>query len=208
MSRVDELAGLLREIRAEHEASGPLDSGGAVELEPLDLERPGTPPLLDLALAELERVHRVELACLLREAAREPLGLARSPRPVQRAGLEEALTCAELDGLRLSPAVLGPARRWLSGEDVPPVQLARASLRLDECLEGRRLLACILLREGHGRRASSLLASSLLGLGRMEGALRETRRELTEMLASAQETAGEADRARRLTTLIRGEDSP
>jgi hypothetical protein len=118
---------------------------GPDELAPFDLGSPDDPELLRLALVELERVHRAELARLLREAARAGLGLRGQSPEALRVAFSEALRCAEADRLPLPSAVLGPIRRWLAHRSVEPGELARASLRLEASFEGRRLLARVRL---------------------------------------------------------------
>ena len=119
------------------------------ELAPFDLpDSPGDSALLRLALTELERVHRAELARLLREAARAGLGAPGQSPEALRDAFGEALECAEADGLPLPGDVLEPIRRWLAGREVGPAELAEASLRLEGSFEGRRLLARVMLARG------------------------------------------------------------
>lgn len=118
------------------------------ELTPLDLGGGRDRSLLRRALVELERVHRAELARLLREAARAGLGVPGEPLETLREAFAEALDCAEADGLELPAEVLAEVRAWLAGRDVPPCELAAASLRLEGAFEGRRLMALALLAGG------------------------------------------------------------
>jgi hypothetical protein len=116
------------------------------ELGPFDLSGPlEGPELLRLALAELERVHRAELAQLLREAAAAGLGARGRSLEALREDLREALRCAEADGLALPSRVLATLRRWLDRGSVRSSELVRASLQLERTSEGRRLLARALL---------------------------------------------------------------
>jgi hypothetical protein len=203
-----ELAGLLQEIvsgsdpATEHSRSAP-----ASLLAPL---APGLLAANDVSTADpaeraLLGVHRVELARLLREAARLALGLSPVSPDGLREGLREALHAARADRLQLAPEVGELARACLRN-DAPrgsalAVELALASLRVDEGLEGRRLLAVALSAGGDDVGASLVLAGTLLTLGRVGSAIAARRRALIAALAASQSAAGEGVRAQRLSRL-------
>lgn len=107
------------------------------------------------ARAELERVHRIELAYLLREASRRrtaagspPDGAPPAPGEGDalehlRARLREELESWDLDGLALNPDVLWIARGCRLGEPTGwprAEELAWASLQVEGCAEGRECL--------------------------------------------------------------------
>ncbi len=105
------------------------------------------------ARAELERVHRIELAYLLREASRRRMAAGSPPDGAPpapgdalehlRARLREELESWDLDGLALSPDVLRVARGCRLGEPTGwprAEELAWASLQVDGCAEGRECL--------------------------------------------------------------------
>jgi hypothetical protein len=89
-------------------------------------------------------VHATELAWLLREGARMALSRSETAPEAWRAGLREALDCVRLDRLVLDPPVERILERCLSAGSGPGAgELVEASLRLEECAEGRRLLESI-----------------------------------------------------------------
>ena len=130
------------------------------------------------AEAELVEVHRIELGWLLRCAAR--LRLASDPDgerllalleelplelPAWREALLDALRCAAADGLRCPRSLAETIARCAGNAPrawAPAADLARASLRMDPCAEGRLVLGLALLAEGRADQAASLLASELL----------------------------------------------
>jgi hypothetical protein len=120
---------------------------------------------LNAAERELVRLHRTELAFLLREAAslRMRSTASRSipdedalPLDAWRACFREALRSAALDCLRVSPALYrllldcraANPERWPAAVD-----LARAALALHDVEAGRARLAEALLVAGRGREA-------------------------------------------------------
>lgn len=135
----------------------PAVSVGAV---PFVKEGPAPPPhvTLERALCELELVHRLEQARLLRMACRIAWREARAAAPVApvapdapgadgdtaalverwRCQCASALHAARADGLEAPAALQACARRATSAW--PPARaLALASLELDDCRAGRRL---------------------------------------------------------------------
>lgn len=112
-------------------------------------------PEIELAEAEREllRLHRVELAFLLREAAAlrcEPDGQTAMPLAAWRVSFREALRCAMLDGARVSPELFALLLRcrarsielWPSA-----VELAHAALALHDVVPGHARLGSALLAE-------------------------------------------------------------
>ncbi len=167
-------------------------------------------PSTDAAQRALFDVHRTELAHLMREAARAELGCSRSSPARLRAELREALRCATADRLRLTAPLRELVRACLAGDgpggDDPggplqAVELAFASLCLEENLEGRRLLAAALSAGGDDAGASVVLATTVLSLRRVGEAIPRRRQQLIAELSLAQARAGERTRARRLARL-------
>ncbi len=190
-----ELARLLQEVLADPRAC-------RFRLHParlLRLELAGSPPAeerLTAAERELARVHQIELAWLLREAARlrgTEAGAEREARLLAcQSGLEEALACALADGLCL-PRRTSRLLRSIRGQDASTwpaaTRTARAALELDPCPEGRELLARALAAGGQRADASAVLAASLASCRS-----RERARILLAELAELQSGLGEAAR--------------
>jgi len=162
------------------------------------------PPLADpaAALVELHRVHAIEQALLLREAARisgerTPIGRSHAvtTRRRQREGASrlaawrracsEEIACARSDGARvhawLRTLSRHPIERWPS-----PVDLACESLRLRRSDDGTLALAAALTSQGRPERAIAVLRALLA-----KRPLEDVRREAVEALALASEAAGD-----------------
>ncbi len=195
-----ELGRLLREVLAHPGAR-------RFRLHParlISLRLGGSPPAeerLAAAERELARVHLLELAWLLREAARLRCGQEDGPdRDLRleacRSGLGEALACAHADGLWLPRRAADLAREVFGAgvrEWPPASRLARAALALDPCAVGRALLVRALQGEGDGSGASAVLASTLLSCRSRPSAV-----ALLTELAGLQAGFGEAGRAQAL----------
>jgi len=159
------------------------------------------------AQRELERVHVIELAFLLREAARFVLAQrARSPDPppeldTWRTCAREALAACAADALAVDARVVEvlqacvrlPSLRWPGA-----VELARLALHLEPCDIGRLRLAQAWMAEGAPWAASGVLA---LSLHRRPASRLEPR--LLAGLVRAQSACGERTRARRIASLAR-----
>jgi len=120
-----------------------------------------------VAERELLRVHRTEIAYLLRGAAglrREVLDPSALSSAAWRACMFEQLDCIALDGLRASDELIRTLERCAHGavETWPSaVELARASLALHDVEAGRVALAEALLAANWTREAASSFASAL-----------------------------------------------
>ena len=172
---------VLGDPRARRFALHPARAAG-VRFEPRP-PRSARAPDERLAAAERElvSVHRIELALLLREAARLRVGGAGGaaggdaggrdvaaggePERACRRGLEEALDCARRDGLSFpvrwtalaSRCVLEAPTAW------PPASvLAGAALEAEPCEAGRAVLSLALEAEGDPLGATRALAAALL----------------------------------------------
>jgi hypothetical protein len=177
----------------------------------IDFDVLGGPDIDALELAaerELVRVHRAELAQLLRTAA--GLRACGSPRPSELAAwrgcLREQLDCIAIDGWRVADSVRRVLAKcagidlalWPSADDI-----ARAALALHDVEAGRVLLGESLLGE-------SLLAGSPLASDRVREAAavfadalcrcvhRSNLARLLDGLLQAQVRLGHVDCARRL----------
>ena len=159
------------------------------------------------AESELVRVHRSELAFLLREGARRCDSWCPADAQAWRGLVGEALTAARSDDLDL--AALTPSSLNLAPGGVAPgldaVELARASLSLAEHPLGRLELGLALQRRGHPRAASGVFAAALYGLAHLPGVLRARPwPDLIGGLAEAQEHSGHPTRARLLRRWLPG----
>lgn len=157
------------------------------------------------AAAELDRVHRCELAFLLREGARRCEHWTAAEARSWQTLLREALAAARADDLDL--CALTPLPPALPDDVVrlDAVELARASLRLAEHPLGRLELGRALQRRGLPRSASGVLAAALHGLARIPGVLQSGPwPDLIGGLAQAQEHSGHPSRARLLRRCLPG----
>jgi hypothetical protein len=90
------------------------------------------------------------------------------------------------------------------GDPARAAKLALASLRVEENLAGRGVLAAALAACGDPAGASVVLAAALLTLSRIGDAVPGRRRALIDALVGAQVASGERRRARRLARLAGG----
>jgi hypothetical protein len=162
---------------------------------------------LAAAERELEGVHRAELAYLLREASR----LRRAPRAVHRQqdaalracrdGLAEALACARSDALRLDARWCGLVRACIDAAvpDWPQAStLARVSLEVEPCAEGRVELARALLVAEDASAAEAAEAGSALAAALLACPSARRGADLLDELAALEERLGRPRRARSL----------
>ena len=171
---------------------------------------------LERAEVELVRVHRGELAFLLREGARRCERWTAAEAAEWRTLVIEALAAACADDLDFAPFVpaclVGPPGSALAPHAAPldrfvleAVGLARASLRLAEHPLGRLELGLALQRRGRPREASGVLAAALHGLAYLPGLLQARPwPALLGGLARAQERSGHPERAQLLRRWLPG----
>jgi tetratricopeptide (TPR) repeat protein len=165
----------------------------------------GGSELVAAAERELLRLHRVELAFHLRQAARAVLAGAAETRSLaqRRAGLRDALAVAASDGMRASPALFALLERCLrAGGDAPRAsELARAALELHDVEAGRALSAEALLAAGELDEAQGAFARAL--------ARRPSAGVLHELVAgwtAAARLAGDVERVRDLERAARASE--
>jgi hypothetical protein len=184
----------------------PARAAGLHPVRAASVRLPGRAPRSDrLAAAERElvAVHRAELAFLLREASRLRRGsqgaASGEPTAAERAcrdGLDEALGCARGDALALPSRWQALVRACIVGtvDEWPQAStLARLSLEVEPCAEGRVELARAHLAEGRPEAAGRGLATALLTCpSARRGA------DLLDELARLEERLGRGRRARAL----------
>jgi hypothetical protein len=160
---------------------------------------------LAAAERELEAVHRAELAYLLREASR-----LRRTTPTARAaedaatlacreGLAEALACARDDALRLEVRWRRLARACIEasvGAWPRASALARVSLEVEPCTEGRVELARALLVEDATSSHAAAEAGRTLAAALLSCVSARRGADLLDELATLEQRLGRARRAR------------